>query len=45
VAQDARQPLAEDTPLEIEAVQLEIWRRMSLEEKARLGRKGQARRA
>lgn len=31
-----RRPLAEDTPLEIEQVQIDIWRRMSQQEKAQL---------
>ena len=36
VESPARRPLAEDTPLEIEQVQIDIWRRMSHEEKAQL---------
>lgn len=31
-----RRPLADDTPLEIEQVQIDIWRRMSQEEEAQL---------
>ena len=31
-----RRPLADDTPLEIEQVQIDIWRRMSREDKAQL---------
>lgn len=31
-----RRPLAEDTPLEIEQVQIDIWRRMSPSDKMRL---------
>jgi hypothetical protein len=34
VASPARTPLADDTPLEIEALQLARWRRMSREDKA-----------
>ena len=31
-----RQPLAGDTPFEIEALQVELWRRMTRREKARI---------
>ena len=34
MARTARRPLAEDTPLEIEARQIDMWRRMSREDKA-----------
>lgn len=36
MADSVRLPLAEDTPLEIEAIQIAIWRQMSPERKAGL---------